>query len=109
MSCRHCTFNKWIAPYELDDNPVRVCGDEYDNHDIYVLAYPDGAFALARYWLDNGYLPVTHCPYCGSKLKRPAEEIFERAERDFAEARRKNKQKEINDEIKKLEEERDSL
>lgn len=109
MSCKHCTFNNWIAPYESDKNPVIVCGEEWDNHGDYVLAYRDGKFAIADYWTDRSWSQIFYCPYCGAKLERPADAVFDKAEKDFEEARRKNKEKEINDKIKKLEEERDNL
>lgn len=109
MSCKHCTFNDWIAPYETDKNPVKVCGAEWDNHGDYVLAYRDGTFAVADYWTDRSWSQIFYCPYCGAKLERPADEIFDKAEREFREYQKKAKIKEYNEKIKALERKRDEL
>lgn len=109
MSCKHCTFDKWIAPYELDEKPAIVCGEEWNDHGDYVFAYRNGIFAVGDYWTNRSWSQIFYCPYCGAKLERPADEVFDKAEQEFEEAKRKRKVKEINDKIKKLEEERDSL
>lgn len=102
MSCKHCTFNNWIAPYETDKNPAIVCGEEWNNHGDFVLAYRNGTFAIADYWTDRGCFEIFYCPYCGAKLERPADEVFAKAEQNFRGLRKKAK-------IKELEKERDEL
>lgn len=106
MTCKHCTFNRWIHPYDSDNKPF-VCGEGYGGGN-YVIASEVGYFWLAEYYYDNGMIEITHCPYCGEKLVTPPKEVFRKAQAEWRIERNKTRVEEIDAEIAKLQKEKRS-